>query len=322
MSCSSAVPTRRRVRSYFQIAAPARRFSLGVTLHGEAKAVSSDRSPKRFAHSWHVSYMEMDKRVMHAQVPCLQHKRIVITRPIYQARLWAHKLAQLGAQPVLYPVIAIAPPQDTRPLRQALWHLAEKEFDWLVFSSANAVIAVRRMLADMECELPAGVKIAAVGQATAAAVEREWGRQVDFMAIEPNGACLGQTLPLQPNDSVLLPQALQARPHLAQILADRGGVLRVVTAYHTVPHCPKRDLREVLRHPGVDCVCFASPSSVSAFVVLLALHAGVELLSGVEIACLGDITAQAAQQKGLSVQIRCRDARFSTLLQALQKWYG
>ncbi|MEM7494734.1 MAG: uroporphyrinogen-III synthase [Myxococcota bacterium] len=249
-------------------------------------------------------------------------KRIVLTRPIHQARSWARRLTKLGARPVLYPVIAIAPPRDTDPLREALSRLTAGKFDWLVFSSANAVVAAGRMLADTRCALPDGVRIAAVGPATSAAVKKEWGRGVDFIAPEPNGACLGRTLPLRPNDSVLLPQALQARPHLAEILARRAGGLRVVTAYRTVPRRPKRDFREVLRYPGADCVCFASPSSVNAFLDLFVPHERAKLLSGVDIACLGNVTARAAEQRGLRVHMHCDGVTFSALLQVLRERYG
>lgn len=264
--------------------------------------------------------METNKGVTIAETPCLRGKRIVLTRPARQARLWARELTKLGIRPVLYPVIAIVPPQQTKPLREALSRLAAGEFDWLVFSSANAVIAAKRMLTDMQCVLPANLKIAAVGPATAAAVKREWGCPVDFTAPEPNGACLGRTLPLQPNDSVLLPQALQARPQPAEILARRAGILRVVTAYRTVPHRPKRDLREVL--PGADCVCFASPSSVTAFLDLLASYKDLDLPAGVAIACLGDVTVRAAEQRGLRVHMRSDTVTFAALLRVLREQYG
>ena len=97
----------------------------------------------------------------------LAGKRIVITRPRAQAAALAEKLAALGAEPVLFPTIEIAPLDDTGPLDAALGQLHAHAYQWLIFTSANAVSVVCDRLAG---GLPTGVRLAAVGPATARAL--------------------------------------------------------------------------------------------------------------------------------------------------------
>lgn len=67
----------------------------------------------------------------------LEGRHIVITRPAGQAAHLAEALADLGAKPVLFPVLAIFDVEDTRPLQEAAIRL--DGFDWACFVSPNAV---------------------------------------------------------------------------------------------------------------------------------------------------------------------------------------
>jgi uroporphyrinogen-III synthase len=62
---------------------------------------------------------------------------IVITRPARQAALLAQQIAALGGTPLIFPTIAILPPDDTHPLDDVRLRLAQ--FDYAIFVSANAV---------------------------------------------------------------------------------------------------------------------------------------------------------------------------------------
>lgn len=67
----------------------------------------------------------------------LEGRHIVITRPAGQAAHLAEALADLGAKPVLFPVLAIFDVEDLRPLQEAAIRL--DGFDWACFVSPNAV---------------------------------------------------------------------------------------------------------------------------------------------------------------------------------------
>ena len=87
-----------------------------------------------------------------------------MTRPARQAAGFASRIAALGGTPIIFPAIAILPPEDAAALERA--HAALAEYDYAVFVSANAVEygapAARRW--------PAGLIAFAPGPGTALAL--------------------------------------------------------------------------------------------------------------------------------------------------------
>src|SRR6476646_3352427 len=100
----------------------------------------------------------------------LAGRRIVVTRPRVQAAGLVAGLRALGAEPVECPAIAIVPPASYAPLDAALARLGE--YDWLLFTSVNGVAAftARRAGLGQQDPLPAGVRVGAIGPATASAL--------------------------------------------------------------------------------------------------------------------------------------------------------
>src|SRR5271167_3056166 len=96
----------------------------------------------------------------------LHHKRIVITRTRHQAPGLAAQLEALGAATILIPTIEIVPPASFSALDAALTCL--RTYDWLLFTSANAVEAFHRRAQLLRLtQLPK--QIAAIGPATLSA---------------------------------------------------------------------------------------------------------------------------------------------------------
>ncbi len=94
-------------------------------------------------------------------------QRIVVTRDRRQAAELAEPLEELGAEVLLLPVIEIQPPADSGPLDRAMACL--DTYDWLIFTSANAVRSFVERLTDIRS---LRAKVCAIGPATAAAVGR------------------------------------------------------------------------------------------------------------------------------------------------------
>src|SRR3954447_24618635 len=94
----------------------------------------------------------------------LPNLRIVITRSEHQSDNLAAAFAAAGAWVELLPLLEIVPPADPRPLERAAAELAL--YDWVVFTSANAVEAFLPLAG----ALPSSLRIAAVGSATADAL--------------------------------------------------------------------------------------------------------------------------------------------------------
>ncbi len=163
--------------------------------------------------------------------------RVVVTRAESQSAGLLKRLTEAGATVAALPLIEMIPPADSGPLLRATSELPL--YDWVVFTSANGV---RAMLDAAEDSLPDRLAYAVVGQATAA-VLREVG--VEPWLIAPKGnaeALLKKLAPHIVNRRVLLPQAADARPLLAQGLRTAGADLTTITAYdkRLPPDAPER----------------------------------------------------------------------------------
>lgn len=220
--------------------------------------------------------------------------RVLLTRPRADAAALAARLERLGADVVPAPLIAIRPPEDASPLDDALRTIAR--YDWLAFTSANAVRAVAVRLTALGIAVPDAVQMAVVGPATARALEAA-GLRVDRVA--PAGTAAGLVEMMGPEMSgrrVLLPQGDRARTELAEGLHRAGARVETVVAYRTVAEDGPPPI-----HPG-DIVALFSPSAaerVAALAVEAARHA--------KIVCIGPTTASAARGLGLEPAVVAPD---------------
>jgi len=237
----------------------------------------------------------------------LAGRRIVVTRAEGAASVLTARLGALGAATIACPTIAIAPPITWGPLDAALARLAD--YDWVVFTSANAVRAFsdRLGVVDTVCALPATLRLAAVGRATAGAA-RSLLRAPELVPQDARAAGLVAALGATVGQRYLLPQSAIARPELAEGLRAAGATIDVVTAYRTVPVAPA-GLDEIagLLHAGaLDAVTLTSPSTVAGFLDGLAgVGFAPDLLARLPhrpaLCCLGPTTAAAVRERGLPV---------------------
>ncbi len=244
---------------------------------------------------------------------------IAVTRAVHQAAEMTSLLEDAGANVLLYPAIAISPPEDPSDLDAALQQASA--WDWIIFTSANAVEAVAQRLEALK--LPAEslrrANIAAVGPATARAVENRLGLRVDLTPPKAVGESLLDALPIVPRERVLLPRAAKARDVLPDGLRDRGADIHVVTAYQTVLGQGGDDLPAALRAQQVHAVTFTSPSTVHNTLRRLQSEAGLgpDALNDTLIACIGPVTAEAATKAGLNVDVMPSTYTVPALVQTL-----
>jgi uroporphyrinogen III methyltransferase / synthase len=228
----------------------------------------------------------------------LAGRRILLTRRAEQAGALEARLTALGAVVVVVPAIEVGPPEDPGPLDEALRSL--DRYEWLVFTSTNAVSAVKARLGASEGALPTGLKIASVGPTTSEAIPRAFpGCPI---SLEPTNdyraegllAAFGRQDPRPTR--VLLPVSDRSRPDLAEGLEALGAIVDRPVAYRTVtpPDLASR-IREALAD-GVDLLLLASPSAAQGF----AATAG-DLGLVVPVATIGPTTAKAARSAGLRV---------------------
>jgi uroporphyrinogen-III synthase len=224
----------------------------------------------------------------------LRGKRIVVTRAREQARPFAAGLEAEGATPVLFPTLRFAPMPDPAPLDDVLARLAA--YDLLVFTSANGVRFFMERVEALGVRVPPELRIAAVGPATAAALERR-GLRAGCVPGVFTAERLAEALGDVAGRAVLLPQAEIARKTLADALADAGARVDAPAVYRTLPADPTPSERAAL-DAGAHVVTFASPSSARNFVALLGDRARL-LTETALVACIGPVTAAAADELGL-----------------------
>jgi uroporphyrinogen-III synthase len=248
----------------------------------------------------------------------LQGKRIVITRPRRQAESLVDRLQALGAVPVVFPTIVIAPAAQNGALEEAIANLTG--YDWLIFTSRNGVEIFWDYLsrAGESAERLAEIKIAAIGPATAAALE-ERGATAHLVPSEyvAEGilAAIGDVRGLR----ILLPRAELARPVLVDELAQRGAAVNEIAIYQTLPGQPDEEAWQELRR-GIDVITFTSSSTVHNFFALTGAEAKT-ILAEATIAAIGPITAGTVEQHGYSVDIVAREYTTEGLVQSLVAYY-
>lgn len=242
--------------------------------------------------------------------------RVLVTRQAEQAGELREGLRALGAEVVEVPVIEMVPPADTRPLDEALKNLYR--YQWVVFTSANAVASVAGRLAALEATgaWPITTRVASIGPATTAAIQERLGVRVelepptDYRAEGLLDAFLAHDLG---GRHVLLPLSDRARDVLPHGLRARGAEVQEVVAYRNVPASDLRDRLAEALATGADLVTFASPSAVECFVA--AAPPGQALPPA---AVIGPVTESAARRAGLTVAAVATPATVGGLLAAVE----
>lgn len=260
----------------------------------------------------------------------LQGKVVVNTRAEHQAQELTDLLEAKGAVVLPYPAIEIVPTEDAAPLDQALSQAVEGAFDWLVLTSANTVNVLRQRLVAQGFESTAlgtacqkGLQVAAVGSATKKAAEDALGVQVNLIPKEFVAESLASELQIRPGQRVFLPQSAIARPVLADALRKKGADVTALRAYHTVTGRGGVALPVLLWEGKVDAVVFTSASTVHNFMRRLQREQGNwAMLIDVCVACIGPVTAEAAQQHGLRVRVLPDEHTLKALVDGLEQYFA
>jgi uroporphyrinogen III methyltransferase / synthase len=249
--------------------------------------------------------------------------KVLVPRTKEQAGAMSQRLSGYGAVPVEVPTIAVEPPRTPTQMERAIKGLVTGRYEWIVFTSTNAVRAVREKFEEfgLDARAFAGVKIACVGEATGDAV-RAFGIKPELL---PSGEQSSEGLladfppydeVLDPIDRVLLPRADIATETLAAGLRELGWEIDDVTAYRTVRAAPPAaEIRDAIKSGGFQAVCFTSSSTVRNLVGI----AGKPHARTV-VACIGPQTAATAKEFGLRVDVQPEHATVPALIDALAEF--
>ena len=240
-------------------------------------------------------------------------KHVVVTRSESRDGPLSSELRNLGLPVLLWPAVTVEM-TETGPLQAALANITS--FQWIVFASRHAVAAVT----DLVATPPAGVRIAAVGQATAQ-VLRQRGWPVDLLPTEANAAALvdafaaasatatasatagagtNAAAPAVEGARILFPASSRALPTIAAGLKQLGAEVLQVEAYRTessnaldVENC-----RSWIARGNIGAVTFASPSAVDELEHALGKDDFDRLLSSAAAVAIGPTTAKALTERG------------------------
>jgi uroporphyrinogen-III synthase len=262
----------------------------------------------------------------------LAGRRIVVTRRREQAESLARLLSERGATVLFAPATDVGPPEDCGPLDQVLRRL--EEFDWVSFSSANAVAAVRDRLEALGLPGALGVRgprLASVGPATTRALEEAFPE--DSVALEPESDYRAAGL-LRAFEArgvagarVLHPASSRARDELPSGLRALGAEVTVAVAYATVDAPGLSEAVERCSAEGFDAVTFAAPSAAQAFARAVGasgtvVGAGEGPREGLPAAVIGPTTETAAREAGFRIVAVASPSTAEGLVAALEGALG
>ncbi|GAC1417848.1 MAG: hypothetical protein NVSMB62_09020 [Acidobacteriaceae bacterium] len=251
----------------------------------------------------------------------LAGRRVLVTRAPHQASELAERLRAAGAEPVLIPTIAIAEPHSLAALDAALACLGT--YDWMVFTSANAVEAFHRR-AQFHRITQVPKQIAAIGRATERAAQAV-GLRVDLVPERAVAESLAEELAREARGKTfLLVRAAEARDVVPEALREAGGTVTVAEAYRNdVPAQSILALRELFARVESypDAVMFTSASTARNLATLLE-EAGTALPESVMLASIGPITSAAMRELGMVPHVEAREASVAALVQALVEYFA
>lgn len=246
--------------------------------------------------------------------------RVLVPRTKEQAASLSDQLRAYGAVPEEVPTISVEPPRTPQQMDRAVRGLVTGRYQWVAFTSTNAVRAIREKLDayGLDARAFAGVKIAAVGEQTAVALA-DYGIRPDLTPPgEQSSEGLLEVWPpydaeLDPIERVLTPRADIATDTLVAGLGKLGWEVEDVTAYRTVRASPPpAPIREAIKGGGFDAVLFTSSSTVRNLIGIAGKPHAVSV-----IACIGPATAKTAQEYGLRVDVQAPTPSVHELAKAL-----
>ena len=254
----------------------------------------------------------------------LAGKRVVVTRAKDQSQSLVDALRDAGADPVLLPLVAFAPVDNLAELDACLKNSAR--FDWVFFTSQNALRAVQRRCAELELPLEmvfADVKIAAAGPATAEAVTAA-GLTVNFISRIHTGVALAEELSGETKTKrVFLPRSDRANPDLIEVLNLHGWQVTPVVAYKTEfsgldPH----EAQELLLRADPDAILFFSPSAVHSLRDLLGVQSFRDLNRQSLFVAIGPVSENALKAEGASQILVTANSTVAAVVKTLTDYFA
>jgi uroporphyrinogen-III synthase len=252
----------------------------------------------------------------------LSGRRIAVTRPAGSAGDWRARLEAQGAEVVELPLIQVTKDVDLNTLAEVFQEFGA--YEWVVFTSANGVkYFFEEFIRVFEDIRSLGlVRIAAVGEATAAAI-RELHLRVDLVPHKATGEALVKELVAREamdSAKVLVVTGNRNREAVVEGLNEARAIVDQLPVYRTEETNLAADpVAGDFRAKGADAILFASPSAAQSFfdqaaTLKLAAKARKPLAGSI-----GPTTTATMKQLGLPVDFEAVEPNIDALIAALVK---
>jgi len=241
--------------------------------------------------------------------------RVAITRQEAEAGPLSEALRRHGLMPVPCPVLIEVPPVDAGPLERAAMDLAA--FDWVVCASARAVRALRQA---RTAPWPTGVRAAAVGEATAQALDALGATPPPVVGPEAGADALWETLrdlDAWTGRRVLVLTTPGGRTTLIDGLRAAGAAVEPVAAYAMAPRAAA-DIRQDWARAGADAVVLASPRAAATLVAAIGREPVTALRA---VVAIGRTTARELAAQGIAC-VMAERAAFESVAATLASRLG
>ena len=298
------------------VATPAQQVLIGMVADIADKARAADIRPPAIVLIGKVVALR-DKLKWFERRP-LFGQAAIVTRARAQASELSQRLEELGAEVIELPTIRIEPPADPAPLAKAVREL--DKFNWIIFTSANAVDSFFAALneAKLDARALAACRICCIGPATARRLSH-FGLRADAQPENFTGAAivehLAKTVKLA-GKRLLVPRSDIAPLELIESLTARGADVRQVEAYRTVSDNTNADVvRSLLASGRGVWITFTSSSTVTNF--LAAIPADELHGDNVRLASIGPSTSQTLRASGLQPSVEATEHTIEGLISAI-----
>ncbi|NOY63016.1 MAG: uroporphyrinogen-III synthase [Gammaproteobacteria bacterium] len=245
---------------------------------------------------------------------------VAITRSAQQSQCLTRKIHELGANTVAFPVLEIAPPQDSRRIKEVLKRLGE--FDIAVYISGNAVSWALHLTRELGLKIPVKMEVAAVGARTADALERE-GLSV---AICPDGqynseALLAMTQMQQiAGKKIIIFRGEGGRELLADTLRQRGADVEYAEVYRRVK--PNASLSQLQNREAIDLFTISSNESLNNLYEMASDSDSRGWLLNTQLAVISQRTVECARKLGFKyLPLVAKVASDEGLVTTISEWY-
>lgn len=245
--------------------------------------------------------------------------RVFLTRAEEQAAKDAEIFNKLGAETVVIPAIKTVPCCDLSLYRKAICNITQYEF--VIFTSANTVKYFFD-LAEQEINFNSNVKLTAVGNKTAEALEKKgYGADIIPEVFTAEGIADALKNNGIEDASVLLPQSVLAGDKLSSQLVKLGAKVDVIPLYDTV--IPEKSETNVVipDNKKESVFIFTSPSTFNNFLIMEEINNPAEYFRSYSVAVIGSVTGKAVEDAGVKVDIIPEKFNMKSLTEEIIKYY-